>query len=105
MPQEVISVAVFVALKNKDDEVLAVMRALIGLMAAKNYSRDTLYHDRKSRRYLDIRHWTSESSRIEAEEDPQVHSYWAKLGHLIRIEKIYESFVAIELEHCSNHEC
>src|SRR5437016_2823456 len=97
MPQEVISIAVFVPLKNKDEEVIAVMRGLIRLMAEKNYSRDMLYRDRKSQRYVDIRYWTSEESRNEAREDPQVHSYWAKLGHLIRIEEIYESFVPIEL--------
>jgi len=39
-----------------------------------------------------MRYWVSVEARREALEDPEVHTFWARLGHLIKIEKIYETF-------------
>ena len=94
---EILSIAVFEPLEGKEQETLATLRGLIRLLEEKNYSRDALYHDRSSRRYLDVRRWTSEEARQEAHEDPEVHNYWARLGHLIRMEQVYETFDPVEL--------
>lgn len=94
---EILSIAVFEPLEGKEQEALETLRGLIGVLADKNYSRDSLYRDRASCRYLDVRYWTSEKARQDAHEDPHVHSYWARLGHLVRIEQVFETFDPVEL--------
>lgn len=94
---EIFSIAVFEPLEGKEQEALETLRGLIQLLAEKHYSRDSLYRDRASRRYLDLRHWTSEKARQDAQEDPQVHSYWARLGHLVRIDQVFETFDLVEI--------
>lgn len=94
---EILSIAVFEPLDGKEAEALDALRGLIQLLEEKNYSRDSLYRDRTSRRYLDLRYWTSEKARQDAHEDPQVHSYWARLGNLVRIEQVFETFDPVEL--------
>ncbi|HJT00819.1 MAG TPA: hypothetical protein VJ756_17130 [Terriglobales bacterium] len=94
---EIFSIAVFEPLEGKEKEALETLRGLIGLLAEKKYSRDSLYRDRASRRYLDVRYWSSEKARQDAHEDPQVHSYWARLGNLVRIEQVFETFDPVEL--------
>jgi hypothetical protein len=96
MSQEILSVAVFQPVHGKEEEAIAVMRALIHLAVERNYSRDTLYRDQNSHRYLHIRCWISEETRSEADGDPQVHSYWAKLRRLIRVEKFYDGFTGVD---------
>ena len=94
---EILSIAVFEPLEGKEQEALETLRGLIVLLAEKNYSRDSLYRDRISSRYLDLRYWTSEKARHDAHEDPQVHSYWARLGNLVRIQQVFETFDPVEL--------
>ncbi|HLK33720.1 MAG TPA: hypothetical protein VKT29_11560 [Terriglobales bacterium] len=94
---QILSIAVFEPLEGKEREALETMRGLIALLAQKNYSQDSLYRDRTSRRYMDVRYWTSEKARHDAHEDPQVHSFWARLGNLVRTEEIYETFEPVEL--------
>jgi len=94
---EILSIAVFEPLEGREQEALETLRGLIGLLAEKKYSRDSLYRDRASRRYLDVRYWASEKARQDAHEDPQVHSYWARLGNLVRIEQVFETFDPVEL--------
>ena len=94
---EICSIAVFEPLDGKEQEALETLRGLICLLAEKNYSRDSIYRDRSSRRYLDVRCWNSEKARQDAHEDPQVHTYWARLGHLVRIEQVFETFDPVEL--------
>ena len=92
MGREVFSVAVFEPLENGEEDAISTLRELYAVLKRKNYSRDFLYRDQHSSRYIGLRYWTSEDARREAQEDPEVHGYWAKLAHLIRIETIYESF-------------
>jgi hypothetical protein len=94
---EILSIAVFEPLEGKEQEALETLRGLIVLLAEKNYSRDSLYRDRISSRYLDVRYWTSEKARHDAHEDPQVHSYWARLGNLVLIQQVFETFDPVEL--------
>ena len=93
---EIFSIAVFEPLEGKEQEALDTLRGLIGLLAERKYSRDLVYRDRASRRFLDVRYWSSESARQDAHDDPQVHTYWARLGNLIRIEHVYETFDPVE---------
>ena len=92
MAEEILSIAVFEPVEGKEDEAVRTLRGLFAVLEEKKYSRDQLYRDAQSRRYLIIRHWASEQARQDAHEDPQVHGFWAQLGNLIRIEKVYESF-------------
>ena len=94
---EILSVAVFEPLEGNEQEALQLLRGLFALLAEKRYSRNVLYRDRQSRRYMDVRYWASEQARHDAHEDPQVHAFWARLGNLIRTETIYESFEPVEL--------
>lgn len=94
---EIFSIAVFEPVPGKEQEALETLRGLIRLLAEKNYSRDSLYRDRGSRRYLDLRYWSSEKARQDAHEDPQVHGYWSRLGNLVRIEQVFETFDPVEL--------
>jgi hypothetical protein len=89
---EILSIAVFEVPEEKEKEALAALRGLIELLSQKKYSRDVLYRERSSQRYVDMRYWASVEARREAQEDPEVHTFWARLGHLIKIEKIYETF-------------
>jgi hypothetical protein len=89
---EILSIAVFEVPEEKKKEALAALRGLIKLLSQKKYSRDVLYRERSSQRYVDMRYWASIEARHEAQEDPEVHTFWARLGHLIKIEKIYETF-------------
>ena len=94
---EIFSIAVFEPLEGREQEALETLRGLVQVLSEKNYSRDFLYRDRTSRRYLDLRCWSSEKARQEAHEDPQVHNYWARLGNLVRIEQVFETFDPVEL--------
>jgi len=68
---------------------LETIRELIAILSAKGYSRDLLYRDPESH-YVLLRYWKSEETRRAAQEDPDVHRCWAKLGHEIQILKVYE---------------
>ena len=94
---EIFSIAVFEPLEGKEQEAMETLRGLVRVLSEKNYSRDSLYRDRTSRRYLDLRYWSSEKARQEAHEDPEVHNYWARLGNLVRIEQVFETFDPLEL--------
>jgi quinol monooxygenase YgiN len=90
--REVLSIAVFDALPGQTAEAETTMRALMKLLAEKDYSRDLLYRDAQTPdHFVLLRYWKSEAAPREAQEDPAVQRYWARLGHLIRIVKIYES--------------
>ncbi len=94
---EIFSIAVFEPLEGREQEALETLRGLVQVLSEKNYSRDFLYRDRTSGHYLDVRYWTSEKARQEAHDDPQVHNYWARLGNLVRIEQVFETFDPVEL--------
>jgi hypothetical protein len=93
---EILSLAVFEPLEGKEQKALETLRGLIRLLGKKRYSRDSLYRDRTSRRYLDLRYWSSEKARQDAHDDPQVHTYWARLGNLVRIEQVFETFDPVD---------
>lgn len=87
-----ISIAIFEILEDQEEEALSALRELLQVLAAKQYSRDSLHRNAKEpRHYVLLRYWRSEEARRSAHEDPEVQKFWARLGHLIRIVSIYET--------------
>jgi hypothetical protein len=97
MSQEILSVAVWIPVPDMEAVSLETVRELIGILAAKGYSRDLLYRDRESH-YVLLRYWKSEETRRAAQEDPDAQRCWAKLGHEIQILKVYEKLERVPLE-------
>jgi quinol monooxygenase YgiN len=89
---EVLAVAAFTTDPRDDAEALTTLRALSAVLAEKGYSRDLLYRDgHRIGRYVLLRYWRSEGAKREAQEDPAIQKFWARLGHLIKIERVDEA--------------
>lgn len=94
--KEVLSVAVFLPLAGLEEQALATVRELSGVLAAGGYSRDILYRGPEGE-YVLVRFWKSDESRRAALEDPEAQRRWAKLAHEIQIVKVHESLEEIPL--------
>jgi hypothetical protein len=94
--KEILSVAVFVPLEEQEQQALATVRELSGVLRDCGYSRDILYRGREGE-YVLVRYWKSDESRRAALEDPEAQRRWARLAHEIRILKVYESLEEVEL--------
>jgi heme-degrading monooxygenase HmoA len=94
--KEILSVAVFVPLDGYEQQALATIRELSGVLSSSGYSRDVLYQGTEGE-YVLVRHWKSEESRRAALEDPEAQRRWAKLAHEIRILKVHESLEEVTL--------
>jgi hypothetical protein len=97
MSEEILSVAVFEAVEDKDKDALATLRELARELAQRGYSRDSLYCEKATKRYILVRHWTSAAARREAQEDPAALRCWARLADQINIIKIYETLDEVPL--------
>ena len=102
MSQEIFATAVVRPEEGHDEEVLQILRDLYVVMTRKNYSRNILYRDAKDpSRLLNLRYWTSEDARAQAQEDPDVHRLWARLGQVAKVEHVMERLDEIPLESTS----
>jgi hypothetical protein len=98
MTKEILSVAVFEPQAGKEEECLAVVRELAGILAAKQSSRDRLFRDSSENHwYILARYWASDAARRQALEDPAALRCWARMAELINIIKVYESLEEVEL--------
>jgi hypothetical protein len=97
MPQEVFSVAIWTPLPGMEAASVATMTELIGILAAKGYSRDFFYRDDDSHFVL-LRYWNSEASRRAAQEDPDVLRCWARLGNEIQTVSVFETLREVRAE-------
>jgi antibiotic biosynthesis monooxygenase len=97
MPQEILSVAIWTPLPGMEAASVATVRELIGILAAKGYSRDHFYRDDDSHFVL-LRYWNSEAARRAAQEDPDVLRCWARLGNEIQTVKVYETLREVGAE-------
>src|SRR5579884_298227 len=97
MPQEILAIAIYEPLPDLDADALKTIREIMAALAAKGYSRDLLYKDSASQ-YVLLRYWTSEQARKDAQEDPQIQRFWARLGNEIRIVKVLEQLVGVPVE-------
>jgi heme-degrading monooxygenase HmoA len=89
---ETFSIAVFETLEDHEGEALATIRELLSALAAKGYSRDSVYRQASPpHHYVLLRHWRSEQDRRDALEDPALQKIWARLGNQISIVSVYET--------------
>jgi len=97
MAQEILSLAIYEPVPGQEQASLATMCDLVAVLAARGYSRDTLYRDGAGR-YVLFRWWASEAMRQAAHEDADVLRCWAKLGNEIRVIKVYETLDEVSLK-------
>jgi quinol monooxygenase YgiN len=89
MPSEIRAIAVLEAHEGMEDELETLLREFYSMLQRKGYTRDTLYRDTENPRiFVNFRYWLSEETRREAHEDPDVHRYWYRLGHICSMKHI-----------------
>jgi heme-degrading monooxygenase HmoA len=88
--KEILSVAVFAPEEGYEQQALATVRELSGVLRENGYSRDILYRGAEGE-YVLVRYWKSDEARRQALEDSEAQRRWARLAHEIRILKVYES--------------
>jgi hypothetical protein len=76
---------------------LSVLRELATVLSSKGFSRDSLYCERATNRYILVRFWASATARREAQEDAAALRCWARLADQINIVKVYESLEQVQL--------
>jgi hypothetical protein len=82
--------------EGKEQEMFAFLREFYTMMYTKQYSRDTLFSDRKHPGiYVHSRIWLSDEARDSAMQDPDVHHYWITLAEYGAITTIYEELEPI----------
>lgn len=97
MSDEIFAIAVVKPEEGHEQEVLEILSDLYAVMRRKNYSRNTLYRDRKEpSRLVNFRYWTSDDARTRAQEDPEVHRCWARLGQVAKVETVMEHLDEIQ---------
>ena len=94
-PHEILAVAVFELLPGVEQQALATVRELSGVLERGGYSRDVLYREPDGL-YVLVRYWKSDEARRHAPEDPDAQRCWARLAHEIRIVKVYERLEEVE---------
>jgi hypothetical protein len=97
MSDQILSVAVFEPVNGREQESLDTLRELAGVLSQKGYSRDLLYCEKATQRYILVRYWTSAATRREAQEDPAALRCWARLADQISIIKVYEALEEVSL--------
>ncbi len=96
--QEIFAVAIIRPEDGHEQEVIEILRDLYSVMTRKNYSRNTLYRDEKNTAQLiNFRYWASEEARTRAQEDPEVHRCWARLGQVAKVEFVMEHLDEVAL--------
>ena len=97
MNDEIFAIAVVRPHAGDEQEVLAVLHDLYEIMSSKGYSRNILYRDvRHESRLVNLRYWSSEEARTRAQEDPDVHRCWQRLGQLATVDQVFEELDEIE---------
>ena len=98
MNQEIFAIAVVRPQEGHEQEVLSVLHDLYAIMTAKGYSRNVLYRDMKHQsRLVNLRYWSSEEARRRAQEDPDVHRCWSRLGQLATVEQVFEELEQVAI--------
>ena len=96
MRDEVLSIAFVRPEAGKEEECIAVLWDLYRALHRKNYSRDILYRDVNDPHLLvNLRYWKSPDARREAQEDPEIHRHWLRLGQICKVEQVREELQPI----------
>lgn len=97
MDNEIFAIAVVKPEEGHEEEVLNVLRDLYVVMTEKGYSRNVLYRDAKhASRLVNLRYWSSGEARTRAQEDPDVHRCWSRLGQVATVEQVFEELVELK---------
>ncbi len=96
MSKQILALAILEPHVGKEQECLSLLREFYDLLKSKGYSRDILFRETKKddspkERFVHLRMWTSNETRAEAAQDPDVHKFWMKLPDVCTITTIYES--------------
>jgi hypothetical protein len=90
------SMAILKPHEGKEQEMFAFLREFYSMMYTKQYSRDTLFRDRRHPGiFVHVRIWLSDEARESATQDSDVHRYWKTLGEFGTITTIYEELEPI----------
>jgi len=91
MTESIRSMAILKPHEGKEQEMFAFLREFYSMMYTKQYSRDTLFRDRKHPGiFVHVRIWLSDDARNSAMQDHDVHHYWMTLAEYGTITTIYE---------------
>jgi quinol monooxygenase YgiN len=94
---EIFAIAVVRPEEGHQQEVLDVLRDLYVVMTDKGYSRNVLYRDAKhASRLVNLRYWASAEARTRAQEDPDVHRCWSRLGQVATVEQVFEELEEVK---------
>ena len=97
MNHEIFAIAVVKPEDGHQQEVLDVLRDLYVVMTNKGYSRNVLYRDAKhASRLVNLRYWSSAEARTRAQEDPDVHRCWSRLGQVATVEQVFEELEEVK---------
>ena len=97
MNNEIFAIAVVRPEEGHEQEVLSVLRDLYVVMTEKGYSRNILYRDvKQTDRLVNLRYWSSQEARSRAQEDPDVHRCWLRLGQVATVEQVFEDLKEVE---------
>ena len=97
---EIMALAIVDAFDGKDEECLQLLHEFYAVLRRKHYSRDLLYRDLKDpHRFVNIRYWRSEKARKEAQDDPDVHSFWRRLSEIAKVTQVIERLEDVTPQH------
>jgi hypothetical protein len=81
---------------GKEEELESLLREFYIMLKVKGYCRNILVRDARHPQYVNIRYWKSEEQRQLAQEDPDVHRYWAKLPALCEMRSVYQNLLPVD---------
>jgi hypothetical protein len=98
MESEILAIAVIRPFEGREADVLNLLSNFYVMLSRKGYCRDVLYRSEvDAERLINLRYWTSDETRREASEDPEVHRYWQELVTMAEVEKVYQRLYPLEL--------
>jgi heme-degrading monooxygenase HmoA len=96
MSEQIMSIAIMEPYPGKEEELESLLREFYLMLKAKGYCRNKLVRNTGHAQYVNIRYWKSEEDRRLAQEDPDVHRYWAKLPAICEMRAVYETLMPVE---------
>jgi hypothetical protein len=94
----ILAIVVFRPLSGLEQECLSTLRLLFQVIRRKKYGRGLLLRDAQDGCWIGVRLWSSEETRRDAQEDPEVFRLWERLGQLCTVERVRSHLEKIEIE-------